>query len=63
MEPITITCEVCGETAIIHKVRYKYVEQAPLDGRPAEHILRETQRDVECPKCGMRTQIERHRDA
>jgi DNA-directed RNA polymerase subunit RPC12/RpoP len=27
-----------------------------------DHILSETQRDIECPHCGMRTQIEPHRD-
>lgn len=61
MDPITIICEVCGQSAVIHKVRYKYIERKTTFGQ-IEHILRETQRDVECPVCGMRTQMEDHRD-
>jgi len=32
MDPITITCDVCGRTTFVHKVRYKYAE----DGEPAK---------------------------
>jgi hypothetical protein len=63
MDPVTITCEICGQTAVIHKVRYKYVERKIDQSHLVEHILRETQRDLECPLCGMRTQSEVHRDS
>jgi hypothetical protein len=58
MEPVTIICDACGQTAYVQRVRYKY--RAEGDGlRPAEeHVLVEIQRDVECPTCGERTQIE-----
>jgi predicted RNA-binding Zn-ribbon protein involved in translation (DUF1610 family) len=62
MDPITITCDACGQTAIIHRVRYKYVENARSGGAAIDHVLRETQRDIECPVCGARTQTERHRE-
>jgi hypothetical protein len=61
MDAITIICDVCGQSAVIHKVRYKYVERKTPSGE-IEHILRETQRDVECPSCGMHTQVESHRE-
>jgi len=62
MDAITITCEVCGQTAVIHKVRYKYVERKLPSSSAVDHVLHETQRDIECPNCGMRTQIEACRD-
>jgi hypothetical protein len=61
MDPITTTCDVCGQAAIIHRVRYKYVESARPGGGPVDHVLRETQRDIECPVCGTRTQTEHYR--
>lgn len=62
MDAITITCEICGQTAVIHKVRYKYVERKLPSSSTVDHILRETQRDIECSSCGMRTQVETHRE-
>jgi hypothetical protein len=62
MAPITITCEICGQSALIHKVRYKYVERESNPCGLVDHVLREVQRDIECPHCGMRTQTESHRE-
>jgi DNA-directed RNA polymerase subunit RPC12/RpoP len=61
MQPIMTSCDACGRDAVIHKIRYKY----SVDGRPGQtaqnHTLIETHRDIECPHCGMRTQVEVHR--
>ncbi|MCC6491471.1 MAG: hypothetical protein IT424_00435 [Pirellulales bacterium] len=58
MDAVTITCEICGRLAFVHKVRYKY-RAAGEPGRPAEaHVLVEVERDLECPRCGWRTQTE-----
>jgi rubrerythrin len=51
MDPVTVTCNVCGQLALVHSVRYKYDDD---DG----HLLRETHSDIECPSCGLRTQVE-----
>jgi hypothetical protein len=55
MEPFTIICEKCGQSAIVHSVRYLYEEgtigSPQTDGRPVN-----TELEIECPKCGKRTQ-------
>ena len=62
MEPITITCELCGQPAFVLKARYKYQGDG-ADGRPAkEHVLTEIQRELECPHCGMRMQTVRENE-
>ncbi|RIK80516.1 MAG: hypothetical protein DCC67_09245 [Planctomycetota bacterium] len=59
MAPVTVTCELCGERAFVHRVRYTYRADGE-PGRPAdEHVLVEIVRDVQCPNCGAHTQIER----
>jgi endogenous inhibitor of DNA gyrase (YacG/DUF329 family) len=59
MEPVTVKCDQCGASTFVHNVRYKYRE----DGKPglaaAEHVLVAIERDIECPVCGRRTQLER----
>jgi ribosomal protein L32 len=59
MDPVTVTCEECGQAAIVHRVRYKYVEDGPATFAD-RHVLREIQREIECPACGMRTQSEQY---
>ncbi|HEX6964142.1 MAG TPA: hypothetical protein VF175_19900 [Lacipirellula sp.] len=60
MQPNMTRCGACGHDAVIHKVRYKYSVDGP-PGQPADkHILRETERDIECPQCGVRTETEIH---
>jgi transcription elongation factor Elf1 len=56
MKPITIQCELCGELAVVHCVQFTYNN----DGRQtaAEPLLTETQRQINCPNCGDRTQVE-----
>jgi ssDNA-binding Zn-finger/Zn-ribbon topoisomerase 1 len=60
MQPIMTPCDACGRDAVIHKIRYKYSVEKPSGPAAENHTLRETQRDIECPQCGMRTQIEVH---
>jgi hypothetical protein len=58
MDPVTVACEACGQSAFVLKARYKYEADDP-NGRPAkDHVLREVQREIECPGCGIRTQTE-----
>jgi hypothetical protein len=60
MQPIMTPCEACGQDAVIHKVRYMYSVDGPPGQLADKHVLRETHRDVECPRCGLQTQIEYH---
>jgi ssDNA-binding Zn-finger/Zn-ribbon topoisomerase 1 len=61
MDPVMTPCDICGTNAVTHKVRYKYSVDGP-PGQPGDkHVLRETHRDIECPQCGLQTQIEKHR--
>jgi rRNA maturation protein Nop10 len=60
MQAIMTTCDVCGRDAVIHKIRYKYSVEKPPGQTADNHSLRETHRDIECPHCGMRTQVEVH---
>jgi hypothetical protein len=62
-----ITCEnlrareaPCGESALVHMIHYVYSSEPAEDGASTDHILRETHFDIECPRCGRRTQIEVH---
>jgi hypothetical protein len=59
MDAETITCGVCGQMAFVHKVRYIYEADGDAGRPPLDHVLIEVQRDVECPVCGERTQIEK----
>jgi len=58
MDAVTIHCDICGTRALVHKVRFEYEPGRPAP--PGQRVLRETQRDIECPNCGRRTQVERH---
>jgi ribosomal protein L37E len=59
MEPITITCDACGRTAFVHHIHYQYADEH-LPGQPAsEHRLFETQWEIDCPRCGVRTQSQK----
>lgn len=60
MQPNMTRCGVCGHDAVIHKVRYKYSVDGPPGQRPDKHVLRETERDIECPQCGFHTDVETH---
>jgi hypothetical protein len=60
MQAIMTPCDACGRDAVIHKVRYKYSVDKPPGESTERHTLRETHRDIECPQCGMRTQVEVH---
>lgn len=58
MDPVTVTCNVCGQPALVHSVRYNYTMDGPHQPFADRHILRETHSDIECPSCGLRTQVE-----
>jgi Zn finger protein HypA/HybF involved in hydrogenase expression len=58
MEPLSVTCDQCGQTAIVHSVRYRYEEDGKSRKPFTDHVLLETQWKIECPACGMRMQIE-----
>jgi hypothetical protein len=65
MQPATIECDAadaqgrpCGEIADVHEVHYKYspaIERGPFS---LDRVLVEVRYDIDCPRCGYRTQIE-----
>jgi hypothetical protein len=62
MQPATITCDShasqsarCGETALVRAVSYVYARER----ESAAPVLREAHYQIDCPRCGQRTQIER----
>jgi hypothetical protein len=62
MQPATIICDSrlsqaarCGETALVRAVSYVY-ERERYSPAP---VLREAQFQIDCPRCGQRTQVER----
>ena len=68
MQATTIICaavkpdgSACGELAVIRKTRYQF-DTLPLYDQPGgmQHELRETHYDIDCPRCGPRTQSEKH---
>ena len=63
MDPVTITCDACGETAFVRNIHYQYDGEHQL-GQPADgHRLIQTEWEVECPNCGVRTQVKSHAEA
>lgn len=64
MQPATIKCDSqgaerprCGADALVHLVHYVYgLEQKPGQST-ASHVLRETRYEIQCPRCGRRTQV------
>src|SRR5688572_32952036 len=65
MHPVTLTCanpradgSRCGETALVHVVHYVYRPAGEQGWMGGEHELSETQYEIDCPRCGHRTQIE-----
>jgi hypothetical protein len=66
MQPTMIACNgrdahgnICGAEAEVRRVHYKYV--AEREGRlgDVQQVLSETQYEIECPRCGWRTQVEK----
>ena len=67
MQPKTIECDnlrgdgaPCRDLALVHMVHYIYaMEQRP--GHPdGAHVLRATNYDIQCPRCGRRLQTVTH---
>jgi hypothetical protein len=60
MKPVMITCDKCGETAMVRNIHYLYSGDH-LPGQPIHtHRLVETHSEIECPTCGVRVQIEKN---
>jgi len=66
MHSRTISCHavtpekgVCDARALVHEVHYVY-SPSPGGGAPGdfERVLTEIRYDIDCPKCGYRTQVE-----
>jgi len=62
----TVLCEnlsadgqPCGATAVIHEVHYKYAPGEQRSFLEVDRILTEIRRDIDCPRCGFRTQVEK----
>jgi hypothetical protein len=53
--PKPIKCEVCGQMSVVHTVQYVYQRTGP--GHDAQHDLKQVVAVIECPKCGVRSQI------
>jgi hypothetical protein len=67
MQPATMICAnlradgaSCGETALVHVVHYVYRPAEVSEGFAANHKLTESHYEIVCPRCGRRTQIEKH---
>ena len=68
MQATTIICaavksdgSLCGESAVVRKTRYEFDTLRLYDERGStKHKLRATHYDIECPKCGPRTQSEKN---
>ena len=48
---------LCGAVALVHRVEYKYDSPGPVED-PDELVLLEATYDLECPRCGRRTQVD-----
>jgi hypothetical protein len=65
MQPTTIECDAsdakghpCGETAAVHEVHYKYAPTIYRRPFNLDRVLVEIRYDIDCPRCGYRTQVE-----
>jgi hypothetical protein len=65
MQPTTILCDahdaqgrVCGATAEVRQVHYKYVPHLDRQRAEFQQVLSETHYEIDCPRCGWRTQVE-----
>ena len=66
MQPAMIVCDgrdpngrPCGAEAEVRRVHYKYVAEMERQLGEVQQVLSETQYEIECPRCGWRTQIQR----
>jgi hypothetical protein len=51
--------EKCAEIATVKPIRRVFQKRESNSGQ-VEHVLTETHYNIDCPKCGSRTLIERH---
>ena len=52
----------CGQPSIVHNSRHEYATELFRDaGGIVGHTLTASHYDIECPDCGNRVQVERHR--
>jgi hypothetical protein len=64
MRPGNIICnsigadgKLCGATAVVHEVHYRYDVATSL-ALGGARVLTEIRSDIQCPRCGYRTQLE-----
>lgn len=64
MQPATVTCDnpradgaPCGETALILMVHYHYGTVGKLNWLSDTKELCEAHYEIDCPRCGKRTQV------
>jgi hypothetical protein len=67
MQPSMINCDnpradgaVCGENALIYRIHYVLVKEEAIGQDEPTHVLKETRYQISCPRCGRRTQTEKH---
>jgi hypothetical protein len=65
MQLTTIECDAtdadgrpCGEIAAVHEVHYKYAPTIQRRPFTLDRVLVEIRYDIDCPRCGYRTQLE-----
>jgi hypothetical protein len=63
MQPETIICDnrtvegaPCGRRALVHMIHYVYRTERTPGHSSLTHVLLEADYDIECPRCGHRTQ-------
>ena len=53
-----IICWKCGSAALVRTAHYVY-DREPSTNLEREVTIREARYEIECPKCGHRTQVEK----
>jgi hypothetical protein len=68
MEAKIIPCEatladgaICDQLAILHETTNEYASKLDWEhGGTVRRVLLETRYDIECPRCGRLTKVQRH---
>jgi rRNA maturation protein Nop10 len=58
MEAYTTKCDLCGQKAVIHSAQYHYDRDLQAPSTDGHARLVNMELNIECPKCGRRTQIQ-----
>lgn len=54
--PQHVDCDRCGQPSVVHTLQYVYQRTFGAPG-DAQHVLKQIVIVVECPKCGVHSQI------